>query len=112
MNPIETRVKMLAGLTRNRLCELPGVEILDKGKELCGIVTAHAAHWQPDALLEKLWRENINCRVSPLAVAQIDFPRKGVTWALRVSPHYYNTEEEIGRMVEVLGSVSFRVKPE
>ncbi len=32
---------------------------------------------------------------------QIDFPQKGVTWALRVSPHYYNTEEEVERMVVV-----------
>ena len=100
---IENRVKMLANLTRQRLRELPGVQVLDYGPELCGIVTAHATHWDSKTLLEKLAAENINCRVSSLAVAQIDFPRKGVTWALRVSPHYYNTEEEIERMVEVAG---------
>ena len=105
MDWIENRVKMLADLTRQRLSELPGVQVLDKGPELCGIVTAHATHWDSKTLLEKLWAENINCRVSSLAVAQIDFPRKGVTWALRVSPHYYNTEEEVGRMVEVVGRV-------
>jgi selenocysteine lyase/cysteine desulfurase len=103
MDWIENRVKMLADLTRQQLRELPGVQVLDKGAELCGIVTAHATHWDSKTLLEKLWSENINCRVSSLAVAQIDFPRKGVTWALRVSPHYYNTEEEVGRMVEVVG---------
>jgi len=102
MDWIENRVKMLADLTRQRLRELPSVQVLDKGPELCGIVTAHATHWDSKTLLEKLWAENINCRVSSLAVAQIDFPRKGVTWALRVSPHYYNTEEEVGRMVEVV----------
>lgn len=103
MDWIETRVKKLAGLTRERLRALPGVQVLDKGPELCGIVTAHAAHWEPKQLMEKLRAENIHCRVSPLLVAQIDFPRKGVSWALRVSPHYYNTEEEIERMVEVAG---------
>lgn len=103
LDRIEQRVKMLADLTRQRLRELPGVQVLDKGRELCGIVTAHATHWDSNTLLQKLSAENINCRISSLAVAQIDFPRKGVTWALRVSPHYYNTEEEIGSLVEVLG---------
>jgi selenocysteine lyase/cysteine desulfurase len=102
MDWIGNRVKMLADLTRQRLRELPGVQVLDKGAELCGIVTAHATHWDSKTLLEKLWKENINCRVSSLSVAQIDFPRKGVTWALRVSPHYYNTEEEVERMVGVV----------
>lgn len=103
MEWIEKRVKILANLTRQRLGELPGVRVLDEGRELCGIITAHATHWEPNRLMEKLRAENINCRISSLAVAQIDFPRKGVSWALRVSPHYYNTEEEIGRFVEVLG---------
>ncbi|MCE7924091.1 MAG: aminotransferase class V-fold PLP-dependent enzyme [Haliscomenobacteraceae bacterium CHB4] len=102
MDWIEQRVKMLANLTRQRLRELPGVQVLDKGTELCGIITAFAPQWDPKQLLEKLRAENINCRLSSLAVAQIDFPRKGVTWALRVSPHYYNTEEEVERMAEVI----------
>jgi selenocysteine lyase/cysteine desulfurase len=99
---IEKRVKMLANLSRRRLRDVPGVEVLDRGAELCGIVTACAAHWEAQKLMEKLYAENINCRISSQAVAQIDFPRKGVTWALRVSPHYYNTEEEIERLADVL----------
>lgn len=105
MDWIENRVKMLADLTRKKLAELPGVQVLDKGAELCGIVTAHANHWDSKMLLEKLWAENINCRVSSLTSAQIDFPRKGVTWALRVSPHYFNTEEDVERMVGVISGL-------
>ena len=104
MNRIEERVKMLAEITRQHLRRIPGVQVLDQGAERCGIVTAYAPHWESKALLEILRAENINCRVSPPQVAQIDFPRKGVEWALRVSPHYYNTEEEVERMVDVLKS--------
>lgn len=99
---IETRVKSLADFTRQQLQTLPGVRVLDQGEQLCGIVTAHAEAWQPQALLNQLAARRINCRTSPLCVAQLDFPRKGVEWALRISPHYYNTEEEIIRTIETL----------
>lgn len=99
---IETQVKSIASLTRELLSELPGVEVLDRGENLCGIVTVHARHWKADTILEKLSRDYINCRVSTREVAQIDFERKGVDWALRVSPHYYNTPEEIIQLREAL----------
>lgn len=99
---IEERVGTLAGLTRQLLQEIPGVQVLDHGPDPCGIVTAWAPHWESKGLLDTLSAHNINCRLSTLIVAQIDFPRKGVTWALRVSPHYYNTEEEVRKMVEVI----------
>lgn len=102
MPAIEEQVKAIATFTRERLRSLPGVRVLDVGDELCGIVTAHASHWDRNSILQKLSAENINCRISPLYVAQIDFPRKGVDWALRVSPHYYNTEAEIDMLTGVL----------
>lgn len=99
---IETQVKKNAALARRLLAGLPGVRSLDVGSELCGIVTAHCPDWTPEALMEHLSARRINCRVSTLGVAQIDFPKKDVDWALRVSPHYYNTEEEIGELAEAL----------
>jgi len=106
LEPIEVRVKALADFTRAQLQELPGVQVLDRGEQLCGIVTAHSTAWQPKTLLGKLSVQGINGRISPLLVAQIDFPRKGVEWALRLSPHYYNTEAEILRAMEVLRSIT------
>ncbi|MCY7330596.1 MAG: hypothetical protein LH618_18740, partial [Saprospiraceae bacterium] len=103
---IEARVKALADFMRAQLQELPGVQVLDRGEQLCGIVTAHSMAWQPKTLLGKLSAQGINGRISPLLVAQIDFPRKGVEWALRLSPHYYNTEAEILRAMEVLRSIT------
>ena len=96
------RINQLAELTRELLAALPGVRVLDEGARLCGIVTAQGDHWETKALMEKLYAANINCRISPRTAAQIDFGRKGVEWAIRVSPHYYNTEEEIREFVEVL----------
>jgi selenocysteine lyase/cysteine desulfurase len=102
---IQQRVHALATLSRDVLSEIPGVQVLDHGAQLCGIVTAHAPHWNGSRIVAALADHNINCRASTLAVAQIDFSRKGVSWALRVSPHYYNTEEEIRQLGEVLRQV-------
>lgn len=99
---VETRVHHLAQSARGLLAELPDVRVLDNGERLCGIVTAHATHWEPKTLMQKLQARNINCRISPRVAAEIDFSRKGVDWALRISPHYYNTEEELETLVEVL----------
>ncbi len=106
LSEIETRVKALADFTREQLREVPNVQVLDRGAQLCGIVTAHSTAWEPKTLLQKLSTQGINCRISSLHVAQIDFPRKGVEWALRISPHYYNTEAEILRTMEVLRSIA------
>ncbi|TNE56825.1 MAG: aminotransferase class V-fold PLP-dependent enzyme [Bacteroidetes bacterium] len=102
MDWIEPRVRELSALTRSLLADLPGVRVLDKGADLCGIVTAHNPAWDPHDLLDYLWERNINARVTPNYVARIDFPRKGVKWALRISPHYYNTEAEIRMAVDAI----------
>lgn len=99
---IEMQVQNNATLARMILDQLPGVQVLDRGVQLCGIVTVHASHWDSSTILKKLGQHNINCRISTLGSAQIDFPRKGVEWALRVSPHYYNTAAEIRQLAEVL----------
>ena len=104
---IENRVKSLADFTRNRLADIPGMRVLDIGAERCGIVTAwHPAWGDPKKLSEFLLARRINARTSPQFVAQIDFPRKGVAWALRLSPHYFNTEAEIETAVAAVRDFS------
>jgi Selenocysteine lyase len=96
------RINELAVMTRAGLSEIPGMRVLDQGEVLCGIVSAHSDHHSPAQLMGYLQKANINCRTAPRAAAQIDLSRKGADWILRVSPHYYNTEEEIGLMLEAL----------
>jgi selenocysteine lyase/cysteine desulfurase len=99
------RINELAALTRAGLSEIPGMRVLDQGEVICGIVSANSERHSPGQLMEHLQKANINCRTAPRAAAQIDLGRKGADWILRVSPHYYNTEEEISRMLEVIRSI-------
>ncbi len=102
LSNIEIRVKYLAGLCREKLSAIPGIQNLDKGKERCGITTYAVKDWESTALKKKLQAFNINTSIAVRTGAQIDFAEKGVDWALRVSPHYYNTEEEIEILEEAL----------
>lgn len=105
MSWIQNVVFDIAAYTRQQLATLPGVRVLDHGAQLSGIVTAHAPHWDADKIMDTLRQARINCRITNIFSAQIDFRRKGVTWALRVSPHYYNTPSDIDQLVAVLGKI-------
>jgi selenocysteine lyase/cysteine desulfurase len=50
-------------------------------------------------------RRGINTAVSLRWYGQIDFTEKGTAGALRVSPHYYNTEDEINAAVAAIRDI-------
>ena len=102
LDNIAVRNKELCNRLRQALPELPGVHLLDKGAELCSIITAGIPKANPDILLSDLRKRNINTAISGFSGALIDFQSKGVTWALRISPHYYNTHEEGELFIEAL----------
>lgn len=56
----------------------------------------------PDQLLQQLRQEGLNVFYSTLAGDQYHFRERGVSWALRASVHYYNTEEEVRRASAIL----------
>ncbi len=98
------RSRALAIYAREQLAQLPGVRVLDRGPELCAIVTiAMANRHAPDVKLA-LRARGINTSSPEREDAVIDMDEKRTATALRISPHYYNTGEEIDRMVEELKS--------
>ncbi|MEN0004495.1 MAG: aminotransferase class V-fold PLP-dependent enzyme [Bacteroidota bacterium] len=102
---LSARLCHLAVKAREQFSALPGIRVLDKGDKLGGIVTLAIAGWQPTALHQALQAQNINTSIAYHESARFDFEEKGVEWALRVSPHYYNTGEEIEQVVLALKSL-------
>lgn len=102
------RARDLAGYVRDRLAALPGVRVLDRGPELCAIATATFEGRDAAALKLELRARGINTSSPEREDAVIDMDQKGATSALRISPHYYNTKEEIdtaiGALEELLGT--------
>jgi len=100
------RARGLAAALRGKLSRLNGIRVLDRGTELASIVTIEMAGWNAQELSKLLRARGINTAASLRAYAVIDMDEKRAASALRLSPHYYNTEEEIDRVVETLRAVS------
>lgn len=98
---IAERNKSLCDLLRSKLNSIE-FRILDLGSAQSSIITIEMPGKQPREVLEYLRAININTSTSQLSNAQIDFDAKKVNWALRISPHYYNTEDEIDMLIQAL----------
>ena len=102
------RARELATYTRQCLDTVPGVRVLDRGAELCAIATATIAGRDSREIKLALRARGINTSSPHREDAVIDMDEKSAGSALRISPHYYNTKEEIdtavGALEEVLSS--------
>ena len=105
---IADRIRTLATRLRDGLGTLEGAKVLDRGPELCGIVTTWIDGHQPRNLVHALRDRGIHAWAQERVDATLDYDEKGVPGALRLSPHAYNTVEEIDRTLEVLGELTGR----
>jgi selenocysteine lyase/cysteine desulfurase len=96
------RARELASYARERLAAVPGVRLLDRGPELCAIVTVSVSNRDTDDIKLALRARGINTSSPHREDAVIDMDEKKTSSALRISPHYYNTKEEIDTAVEAL----------
>jgi selenocysteine lyase/cysteine desulfurase len=105
---IAARNGRLAQSLRERLAEIEGVRVLDRGAVRCAIVTFTVAGWEPAPFKAALQARGFNVNVSLPPFAVIDFADKRARWALRCAPHYYNTEDELTRFVGTVGELARR----
>ena len=98
------RVKYLADLLREKLNSLPEVKVMDLGKVKCGIVTFLVEGAQIEAVQAYLSKNQMNVSLSTIGSTRIDMEERKLDGVIRASVHYYNSEEEIDRLVSVLRS--------
>ncbi|HEX9955813.1 MAG TPA: aminotransferase class V-fold PLP-dependent enzyme, partial [Fibrella sp.] len=77
------------------LADLPGIRLLDEAEHTASLLLFTVPGQTPDRLQTYLKQHNVNFSMSFTNFALIDWQRKGIDWALRLSPHYYNTDDEI-----------------
>ena len=86
-NKIWHRVKLLADFLRQGLSSIKKIRVLDKGPELCGLVTFTVKDSEPHYLVNEFSKRKINVVPSYRNFAVIDFDEKQAEWAIRASPH-------------------------
>jgi selenocysteine lyase/cysteine desulfurase len=105
------RARDLAARLRERLARVPGCRVLDRGRELAAIVTVEVAGWDAADLVARFREQRINVNATRREYAVIDMDEKRAATALRVSPHYYNTEDEIDLVVEAIADAVSGSRP-
>jgi cysteine desulfurase/selenocysteine lyase len=93
------RVSALAERLRAALAELPGVHVHDRGRVRCGIVTFTVDGVGGADVQRALRASDINVSVAPRHYTLLDMQQRGLPEVVRASVHYYNSEDEVARLV-------------
>jgi len=97
---IEARCRMLAGRLRSGLGAIPGVAVRDLGRAPCAIVSFTIDGHAAEAVAASAGRAGITIGVSDPASTRLDAEARSLPTLVRASPHYYNTEAEVDRLIE------------
>jgi cysteine desulfurase/selenocysteine lyase len=102
LEEIWERIRELAGQLRTGLAGIPGVTLLDRGAVLGATVTFTLEGTSARAVQSRLAAQQINVSVMEARSAQLDFGERGIAEAVRSSVHYYNTGDEIDRLLAAI----------
>ncbi len=103
---IAERVGILAEQLRADLVAIPGVAVHDGGTRRAGIVTFTVDGQGPAEVATRATEAGINLSVSDAPWARLDMVAPHPTTTVRASPHYYNTGEELARLVELVDGMA------
>jgi selenocysteine lyase/cysteine desulfurase len=99
------RVRELGATLRARLAELPRVTVRDRGRVLGAIVTFTVDGCSAAEVQATLARRHVNVSVTDAASARLDLDPRRITELVRASVHYFNTEDEIDRLIDTVAGI-------
>jgi cysteine desulfurase/selenocysteine lyase len=102
LDQIYARNLYLAGLLRDALSQIPGVTVRDLGANPCAIVTFTVDEINAEEIKSRMTKHRINITHSTFLSTRLDMENRNLKAVVRASLHYYNTEKEINRFIDVL----------
>ena len=108
MGPIEQRCRLLSHRLRSGLASIRGVTIRDLGRRPGAIVSFTVDGHEADAIVKSAAAAGIIIGASDPASTRIDAEVRALPPLVRASPHYYNTEAEIDRLIDHLARLAPR----
>ncbi|MCA0425424.1 MAG: aminotransferase class V-fold PLP-dependent enzyme [Proteobacteria bacterium] len=106
LDRIQHRSRGLAARLRSGLATLNGVTVYDLGADPAAIVTFGVEGRKGSEIVGALAGQGINVSLSRPTSTPIDSTKRALPALVRASPHYYNTDDEIDRAVEVVAKAS------
>jgi len=99
LDEIEARCRTLATWLREGLAAIPRLTIRDLGRNPSAIVSFTLEGIPAEAIVKTAMARGITIGLSPPASTRLDAEARSLPAVARASPHYYNTEMEIDRLV-------------
>jgi cysteine desulfurase / selenocysteine lyase len=103
---IEKRCRLLSQRLRAGLSAIAGVTVRDLGRNPSAIVSFTIEGLAASEVVKRADAARITIGASDPASTRIDAEKRGLPDIVRASPHYYNTEEEVDRLVELCRHLS------
>ncbi|MFJ5921266.1 aminotransferase class V-fold PLP-dependent enzyme [Kitasatospora sp. NPDC092948] len=100
LDPIRRRIDTLAEQLRAGLTGLDGVRVHDRGQVRSGIVTFTKEGCDAQHLVDGLRAAGVTASVSRPSGARFDLRTQKPSEVVRASVHYYNTDAELGRLID------------
>jgi cysteine desulfurase/selenocysteine lyase len=106
--PVEQRCRMLADRLRSGLASIRGITIRDLGRAPGAIVSFTMEGYEAEAIVSSAAAAGITIGASDPSSTRIDAEIRSLPPVVRASPHYYNTEVEIDRLIGHLAGLAPR----
>ncbi len=103
---IEKRSRMLANRLRAGLRAIKGVTVRDLGRNPSAIVSFTMEGQDAVELVKRADRAGITIGASDPESTLIDAYKRGLPMLVRASPHYYNTEAEVDRLIDFCATMT------
>lgn len=105
---IQERCLMLSGKLRAGLSAIAGVAVHDLGRNPSAIVSFSIAGMEARDVVQRASEAQITIGASGPASTRIDAERRHLPEIVRASPHYYNTQDEVDRLVDLCARLGKR----
>lgn len=102
---IEAYNQQLMQRLKQNLAATPNVKVFDKGAKTCNLLTFRKGDKSASVIQKVLDEHYVFHGLSTKEWGVIDYGKKGVDWTIRISPHYFNTLEEMDRLAEIIESI-------
>jgi cysteine desulfurase / selenocysteine lyase len=102
ISKIKNIVSELTIMIQKGLSSIDNISIEDPPNNSCGIITISSNKLDISELKNKLLGKNINTSVVHDYDGPLDLPKRNLQTALRISPHYFNSIDDVEQLVNTI----------